>query len=299
MNDTLIQSFLSIVKEGSFAKAAEKIYISQPNLSRNIARLERELNTQLFDRTGKKAELTEAGRIYWTAFLRMENCLETAREKADMLCCTQKRMLRIGYVQGWDISNFIQPVLKRIKKCYPDVKVLLEAFRMQDLLTKFKFEQFDVILTLAEWSGKIGDIQSAVISRADKVILYSESLVDAGEEIYDPSVFQNETFYVLKDSRENMQTDYIRSIGMRYGFVPLIRSVNSIESIITNVENGLGVTVCNTWMRNASSAGLRCCRLDDSEDIVAVWKSAGENGARDIFLKTMQEEEKACRKITA
>ena len=46
MNDTLVQSFLSVAAEGSFCKAAEKIYISQPNLSRNIARLEKELNAQ-------------------------------------------------------------------------------------------------------------------------------------------------------------------------------------------------------------------------------------------------------------
>ena len=64
MNDTLIQSFLSVAEEGSFCKAAEKIYISQPNLSRNIARLEKELNAQLFDRSGKHIALTEAGRIY-------------------------------------------------------------------------------------------------------------------------------------------------------------------------------------------------------------------------------------------
>ena len=58
MNDTLVQSFLSVAAEGSFCKAAEKIYISQPNLSRNIARLEKELNVQLFDRSGKHIALT-------------------------------------------------------------------------------------------------------------------------------------------------------------------------------------------------------------------------------------------------
>lgn len=59
MNDTLVQSFLSVAAEGSFCKAAEKIYISQPNLSRNIARLEKELNVQLFDRSGKHIALPE------------------------------------------------------------------------------------------------------------------------------------------------------------------------------------------------------------------------------------------------
>lgn len=58
MNDTLIQSFLSVAEEGSFCKAAEKIYISQPNLSRNIARLEKELETVFCrsERAGTAAE---------------------------------------------------------------------------------------------------------------------------------------------------------------------------------------------------------------------------------------------------
>lgn len=78
MNDTLIQSFLSVAEEGSFCKAAEKIYISQPNLSRNIARLEKELDTQLFDRSGKHIALTEAGRIYEKAFQKMKQCFAEA-----------------------------------------------------------------------------------------------------------------------------------------------------------------------------------------------------------------------------
>ena len=80
MNDTLIQSFLSVAEEGSFCKAAEKIYISQPNLSRNIARLEKELDTQLFDRSGKHIALTEAGRIYEKAFQKMKQCFAEAAE---------------------------------------------------------------------------------------------------------------------------------------------------------------------------------------------------------------------------
>ena len=108
MNDTLVQSFLSVATEGSFCKAAEKIYISQPNLSRNIARLEKELNVQLFDRSRKHIALTEAGRIYQNAFQKVEQCIAEAKERVERLEALEMGMIRIGYVNGWNIgSDFV------------------------------------------------------------------------------------------------------------------------------------------------------------------------------------------------
>lgn len=85
MNDTLIQSFLAIATEGGFNRAAEKIYISQPNLSRNIARLEKELGTKLFDRSQKQTVLTKSGTIYFSAFQKMISCMEQAREQVQRM----------------------------------------------------------------------------------------------------------------------------------------------------------------------------------------------------------------------
>jgi DNA-binding transcriptional LysR family regulator len=65
-----LQYFTEVVKHGSFSKAAEYLYISQPNISNVIKDLEAELDVKLLIRTTRKLELTDTGKIFisiWTA----------------------------------------------------------------------------------------------------------------------------------------------------------------------------------------------------------------------------------------
>ena len=299
MNDTLVQSFLSVAAEGSFCKATEKIYISQPNLSRNIARLEKELNVQLFDRSGKHIALTEAGRIYQNVFQKVEQCMADAKERVERLEALEMGMIRIGYVNGWNIGSYIQPILKKLRLEYPGVKVSLEAYNLQELSARFQMGQLDLIITLEERAAKIYDAQTFVIDTAPEVILFSNTLFRNKKKNWKPEDFRKETFFVLADDREDMQAEYIRTIGSKYGFVPNFCSVNSMESILMNVENGLGVTVCNSWVRNVYTQGFQCCPLEHSVQIAAAWKQPEEQSVLNILLAMMTGEASTSCKIIA
>ncbi len=238
MNDTLVQSFLSVAAEGSFCKAAEKIYISQPNLSRNIARLEKELNVQLFDRSGKHIALTEAGRIYQNVFQKVEQCMADAKERVERLEALEMGMIRIGYVNGWNIGSYIQPILKKLRLEYPGVKVSLEAYNLQELSARFQMGQLDLIITLEERAAKIYDAQTFVIDTAPEVILFSNTLFRNKKKNWKPEDFRKETFFVLADDREDMQAEYIRTIGSKYGFVP---------EISQRKQYGIDSDECGKW----------------------------------------------------
>ena len=62
-----LESFLAIARFKSFSKAAESLFLTQPALSNHISRLERELGVVLFERNSRKTELTEAGRLLFSA----------------------------------------------------------------------------------------------------------------------------------------------------------------------------------------------------------------------------------------
>ena len=104
---------------------------------------------------------------------------------------------------------------------------------------------------------------------------------------------------MLADDREEMQLECVRAIGSKYGFVPNVCGVNSMESILMNVENGLGVTVCNSWVRNVYAPGYQCCPLEHSTEIAAAWKQTQENSALQVLLGYMTEKPLSSCKISA
>ena len=68
MNSQQIAYFLEVVRQGSFTKAAQVLYTSQPSLSRKIARLEDEFGAELFCRSRTGAVLSPIGKKYYALF---------------------------------------------------------------------------------------------------------------------------------------------------------------------------------------------------------------------------------------
>ena len=66
-----IRAFLLVAETGSFSRAAEKLFITQPATSKRIATLEFALDCQLFDRLGKKVQLTQAGKAIIPSYQRL------------------------------------------------------------------------------------------------------------------------------------------------------------------------------------------------------------------------------------
>lgn len=62
MDTQTLQAFLAVARAGSFSVAAERLHLTQPAVSKRIAALESQLGARLFDRIGRRPQLTEAGR---------------------------------------------------------------------------------------------------------------------------------------------------------------------------------------------------------------------------------------------
>jgi DNA-binding transcriptional LysR family regulator len=118
-----LRAFVAVAEEGTFTKAARRLHISQPPLSKQVQQLERELGTRLFVRHRDGIELTGDGTILLeraqtalAAFREFENFTEAGRARA--------RPLRVGI--GWGLWEAVERIRAHHARRFPDVRIAAE-----------------------------------------------------------------------------------------------------------------------------------------------------------------------------
>lgn len=117
-----LEYFIAVCKELHFTKAAEKIGISQPNLSLQIKALEEEVGTPLFDRIGKRIALTEAGSILLRHTRSMLQTLQNARHEMDELHQQRGGSLSVGALPS-ELDFRLTPMFVHFFQKYPTVRL--------------------------------------------------------------------------------------------------------------------------------------------------------------------------------
>lgn len=115
-----IRYFLTVAEYQSFTKAAEALHISQPALSQQIKLLEENLNTQLFDRSGRTIRLTDAGKIYLEYTQRAFLALHEGKRAILDMDNLSRGSIRIAVTPTF-ITYFIGAVAARLNAQYPNI----------------------------------------------------------------------------------------------------------------------------------------------------------------------------------
>ena len=122
MDTQALTAFLAVAESGSFSTAAERLFLTQPAVSKRIAQLEQQLGTRLFDRVGRRIRLTEAGEALLPRARQVLLDLEDMGRAISNLTGTVSGPLRIGTSHHIGLHR-LPPVLRRFSREYPDVKL--------------------------------------------------------------------------------------------------------------------------------------------------------------------------------
>ena len=142
-----LRHFWTIAREGGLTRAAERLNIAQSALSTQLRTLEEAIGQPLFDRRGKRLELTEAGRI---ALDHADRIFRTGEELVDTLRgrgAQAMRLLRVGAVATLS-RNFQLGLLQRFV-ARGDVELVLRSGSLRELLGQLDALALDVVLSNA------------------------------------------------------------------------------------------------------------------------------------------------------
>ncbi|WP_445477241.1 LysR family transcriptional regulator [Lysinibacillus irui] len=121
-----LEYFLMLSKELHFTKAAEKLGISQPTLSHQIKMLEKEIGYSLFNRVGKKVELTKVGEIVQQEALNIQGSIHSISSQITALSKVEIGELKIAVLPG-EITDLVSTLCIQFNQLYPNIKVIIET----------------------------------------------------------------------------------------------------------------------------------------------------------------------------
>ncbi|MBN3923203.1 LysR family transcriptional regulator [Nostoc sp. NMS4] len=238
----------AIAQEGSFKRAADSLYVSQPAVSLQVQNLERQLDVPLFDRGGRRAQLTEAGHLllnYGEKILSL--CQETCRAIED-LQNLQGGTLIVGASQT--TGTYLLPrMIGMFRQKYPDVAVQLHVHSTRRTAWSVANGQVDLAIIGGEIPGEL--------SESLDVIPYAEDELALILPVFHPFTklekIQKEDLYKLQFIALDSQSTIRKVIDQVLGRCEIDTrrfkvemELNSIEAIKNAVQSGLGAAFVST-----------------------------------------------------
>lgn len=126
MNDRQFRYFIAVADELSFSRAAKRLNVSQPPLSKQIMALEDELGAPLFARNKRHVELTQAGAIFLERARFAMKEMDEAAEMVRRASRGEAGALRIGFVSSVPMLDAFAELLRNFRAAYPKVRVELQ-----------------------------------------------------------------------------------------------------------------------------------------------------------------------------
>ncbi|NJL60510.1 MAG: LysR family transcriptional regulator [Methylacidiphilales bacterium] len=238
----------AIAAEGSFKRAADSLYVSQPAVSLQVQNLERQLDVPLFDRGGRRAQLTEAGHLllgYGEKILSL--CQETCRAIED-LQNLQGGTLIVGASQT--TGTYLLPrMIGMFRQKYADVAVQLHVHSTRRTAWSVANGQVDLAIIGGEIPGELAESLEIVSYAEDELVL----ILPVTHPFAKLEKIQREDLYKLQfialDSQSTIRKviDQVLSrcdIDTRRFRVEM--ELNSIEAIKNAVQSGLGAAFVST-----------------------------------------------------
>ncbi|WP_439257168.1 LysR family transcriptional regulator [Lonepinella sp. BR2271] len=146
MNLKHLRSFLAVAQEANFGRAAQRLHIAQPPLTRQIRALEEELGTDLFIRTTKGAELTEAGEVLFSEVPNILALVQRAKEQTQLASKGMIGRLDIGIFSS-GVLYVIPQLLARFNEQRPGVRIGLHSMTKHEQIEALRERRISIGFT--------------------------------------------------------------------------------------------------------------------------------------------------------
>lgn len=285
-----LRYFIAVAEEGSFIRAAKRLNMAQPPLSRQIQDLEEELEFQLFDRSKRQVELTEAGRLFLERAYRIHSQIEQAVDDARRISRGEIGRLRVGYINTtfYDIPR---KMLRVFRNRFPQVVLVLQELLTAEQIEALHYSQIDVGFAIMPTNDE--SLSEEIAFRDKFVVALPESHPLAHEPFVNLEALSNEFFILHPHKIKSIFYDKILKLCRQAGFTPKVsQEVIQIHTAVNMVAAGMGVAIVPGCAENIRVSGVVFKALYQSSptlDLGVVWRKDDPSPVLKAFLNVVRE----------
>jgi DNA-binding transcriptional LysR family regulator len=291
-----LRYFQAVAEELSFSKAAQRLHIAQPALSRAVQELEEHLGTLLLDRNRRSVALTSAGRVLLNETGLLLQRFDEALRKVQRTAAGEEGELRLGFI-GPPTQTFLGRVLQEFRRRHPRVSVTLEERTPERVWEMVVRGRLDIGLTRPVLASRALGLQTAHLRKERLCAVFPHTHPLANNRSVRWRALADEPLIILARREGVGLHDAVLDACRQAQFTPkLAHTPSLISTVLSYVEAGAGIgvipdSICS--LGAGLSVVFRPLIPVHSVELVMVWSDQVESPPATAFRNLMQEWQKA------
>ncbi len=295
-NMTQIVRFISVVEYSSFTKAAEKLNLTQPVISKSIASLEQTLGLLLLTREKGLIRLTPAGKLlfdFWKAIL---PTFEQNIIKAHALQEGNLGQLTVGIHNYYDLRFFFMPIVKRFREKYPNISLHTKCFSFPGLRKRVVTGELDAAFTSRFEADDIRhhdvsdlEVKDLIHFPLRAMMLQTNPLVSLSSVSVED--LKTQRFIIHSPVKVPSYHSLITSMCMKAGFIPVeYEYIEDATSFGLSLTGNDQVYIVDKAARREEALQLAGFDLDGTQSgISLLWSKRNANPSLRLFMDECQK----------
>lgn len=284
-----IRYFIAVAEELHFRRAAERLNMSQPSLSRAVNQLENVVGVKLLQRTNRHVELTPAGKIF------LESCSDTlnAIQEAALLARKAEKgeigTLTIAHTD-FAISGVLPKLLEEFRRNFPETTIEIQHMFTDQQIEALVSRKID----FGFLTGPVKEpgTQSVTVQKDRFVVILPENHRLADNETIPLSALEHEPFVTGTKRWWKHYLRYLKKLCKRAGFKPnIVQEAFNSESIFGLVAANMGIAIHPECAKNYIRTGVVVRDLDLPDCHVPTdlaWMTGAETPTMRQFIRFVQ-----------
>ena len=235
-----LRYFLAVAEELHFRRAAEKLHIAQPALSRQIQQLEAALQVKLFARTNRSVVLTEAGEVFYIEAKKIFQRIDDAVSLTQKAALGNWGELKLTFTAP-AMSTVLPSILRTYRKDFPKVKFTLTELPTSAQVEALKTGESDCGFFHPTVTAANLTIKEIFAESIGIVVPRSHSLAE--EKTVKLADFSNDDFILFPRTYNPHLYDHIIAVCQQVGFSPrIIEEISPRSNAVSFVAAEIGIT---------------------------------------------------------